>query len=80
MLNHSKKKKERENGIFLLKILCTIRENLVKGIIAVHNMLHFFVLSYTYKIVAITSGIYLKTSKKKNIVLSFFFILPICLF
>ena len=80
MVRERERERERENGIFLLKIPCTIRENLVKGIIAVHNMLHFFVLSYTYKIVAITSGIYLKTSKKKNIVLSFFFILPICLF
>lgn len=35
-------------------------------------MLHFFVVSYTYKIVAITSGIYLKTSKK-TYHLSFFF-------
>ena len=43
-------------------------------------MLQIFVLSYTYKIVSITSGIYLKTSKTKKTALSFFFVLPICLF
>ena len=43
-------------------------------------MLHIFVLSYTYKIVSITSGIYLKTSRQKKNALSFFFVLPICLF
>ena len=36
-------------------------------------MLHIFVLSYTYKIVSITSGIYLKTSKTKKNCLVFLF-------
>lgn len=39
-------------------------------------MLHFFVLSLTYKIVAVSIGVYLIVSKKKIIALSFFSIPP----